>query len=115
MTNCVFICAAYDNAIQQTVRSRNRQCQVFILRKLPNLYKASENAFVCFLKAEERHQIAKEALAPIARVVAHHLTALSETENDPIYLSKASQILDILFHGEHEDAFIRLIRERISK
>ena len=70
---------------------------------------------MCFLKGEERHQIAKDARTPIAWVIAHHLTALTETENDPIYLSKASQILDILFSGEQEDAFIRLIRECISK
>ena len=83
-------------------------------RKLPNLYKARENALVYFLKGEERHQIAKEALIPIAWVIAHHLTALYETENDPAYLCKASQILDILFSGDKEDDFIKSIRERIS-
>ena len=83
-------------------------------RKLPNLYKARENALVYFLKGEERHKIAKEALVPIAWVIAHHLTALYETENDPAYLCKASQILDILFSGDKEDDFIKSIRERIS-
>ena len=83
-------------------------------RKLPNLYKARENALVYFLKGEERHKIAKEALTPIAWVIAHHLTALYETENDPAYLSKASQILDILFSEDKEDDFIKSIRERIS-
>lgn len=84
-------------------------------KKLPNLYKARENALVYFLEGEEKHKIAKEALTPLAWVIAHHLTALYETENNPAYLSKASQILDILFAGENEDDFIKSIRRRVSQ
>lgn len=84
-------------------------------QKLPNLYKARENALVYFLQGEEKHRAAKEALTPIAWVIAHHLTALWETENDERYLTKAEKILDILFSGESENSIIKSIREKISK
>ena len=82
-------------------------------KKLPNLYKARENALVCFLKGEEKNKVAKEALITLSWVIAHHLSALCETEDNPIYLRKASQILDILFEGETEDDFIEAIRQRL--
>ncbi len=91
---------AYDKALERA-------------RKLPNLYKARENALVYFLRGEEKRKAAREALTPIAWVVAHHMTALYETENDPTYLSKAEKILDILFAGETENDFIESIRGRI--
>lgn len=84
-------------------------------RKLPNLYKARENALVYFLQGEEKYKVAREALTPIAWVIAHHMTALYETENDPTYLTKAEKILDILFTSETENNFIKSIRERIRK
>ena len=84
-------------------------------RKLPNLYKARENALVCFLQGEEKYKVAREALTPIAWVIAHHMTALYETENDPTYLTKAEKILDILFASETENNFIKSIREQIRK
>lgn len=84
-------------------------------RKLPNLYKARENALIYFLQGEEKHKVAKEALTPIAWVIAHHMTALSETENDPTYLTKAEKILDILFASETENNIIQSIREKIRK
>lgn len=102
------ICFAYwkagehDKAIEQA-------------KKLPNLYKARENALVYFLTGEEKHQIAKEALSPLTWAIAHHLSALSETENNPEYLRKASQILDILFDGEKEDDFIKSVRKKVSQ
>ncbi len=65
-------------------------------KKLPNLYKARENALVYFLEGEERRRVAKEALVPLAWAVSLHLTALSETENDPTYLDKAKEIGEIL-------------------
>ena len=82
--------------------------------KLPNLYKARENALVCFLEGKEKNKVAKEALISLAWVIAHHLTALCETEDSPEYLRKASQILDILFEGETEDDFIKAIRQRLK-
>lgn len=69
-------------------------------RKLPNLYKARENALVYFLEGEEKRQAAREALVPLAWVVRHHLTALAETENDPAYLEKAAQIETLLLGEE---------------
>lgn len=83
-------------------------------KKLPNLYKSRENALVYFLEGEEKHQIAKEALTPLAWAVAHHLSALAETEAAPEYLDKAEQILDILFDGEESD-FIKSIRKDLRK
>ena len=83
-------------------------------KKLPNLYKARENALVYFLEGEEKHKAAKEALVPIAWVIVHHLSALFETENNPAYLDKASCILDILFDGENEDAFLISLREKLN-
>ena len=69
-------------------------------RKLPNLYKARENALVYFLEGEEKRQAAKEALVPLAWAVRHHLTALAQTENDPAYLEKAAQIEKLLLGEE---------------
>lgn len=92
----------YDKALQQA-------------KKLPNLYKAQENALVYFLQGEEKHKVAREALIPIAWIIAHHMTALYETENDPTYLTKAEKILDILFEAETENNFIRSIRGQIHE
>ena len=65
-------------------------------KKLPNLYKARENALVYLLTGEEKHKVAKQALEPLAWLVKHHLTALSETENKPECLKKAEEINSIL-------------------
>ncbi len=75
--------------------------------KLPNLYKARENALVYFLEGEEKRQVAKEALTPLAWVVTHQLNALAETENDPNYQERAKQILALLLECDQENAFIR--------
>lgn len=90
----------YDKALEQA-------------KKLPNLYKARENALVYFLKGEEKRKIAKEALTPLAWAISHHLTALYETENNPEYLNKASQIIDILFADREKDNFIKSIQNRL--
>lgn len=69
-------------------------------KKLPNLYKSRENALVYFLEGEEKRAVAKSALKPLAWDITHHLTALSETENNPLYLEKAKQITAILSECE---------------
>ncbi len=92
----------YDKALEQA-------------KKLPNLYKTRENALLYFLQGEEKHKVAKEALTPLAWTVAHHMTALCETENDPAYLKKAEEILDILFADETENSFVASIRGEIQK
>lgn len=89
----------YDKALEQA-------------KKLPNLYKTRENALVYFLRGDERHDTAKAALAPIAWSMSLHLSVLAETEEEPSYLEKAAQILDILFDGM-EDDFVRSIRKDI--
>lgn len=78
-------------------------------KKLPNLYKAKENALTFFLEGEERRAVAKDALTPLAWSLSHHLSVLAETENNPVYLEKANAILDILFDGDEND-FIKAIR-----
>ena len=65
-------------------------------KKLPNLYKSRENALVCFLEGEEKRAVAKEALKPLVWGITHHLTALSQTENNSECLEKAKQITAIL-------------------
>ena len=83
-------------------------------KKLPNLYKARENAPVYFLEDEEKHKVARQALKPLAWVIVHQLSALYEAEGDPAYRAKASKMLDVLFDGEPEDNVIRSIRKKIS-
>ena len=102
------ICFAYwkigecDKAIEQA-------------KKLPNLYKSRENALVCFLSGEQKREVAKEALKPLAWDIAHHLSALSETENNPVYLQKAAQVINLLFEDTDKDAFILGILEGINR
>ena len=84
-------------------------------QKLPNLYKARENALVYFLEGDEKHAVAKEALTPLAWVTVHILNALRDTENNPVYTEKASRILDILFEGEEQSEFVKNIRNNLSR
>ena len=76
-------------------------------KKLPNLYKARENALVYFLEGEEKRQVAREAITPLAWIVTHQLNALAQTENDPTYRKKAKQILTLLLECDQENAFIK--------
>ena len=82
-------------------------------KKLPNLYKARENALVYFLTGEEKRAVAKQALTPLAWCISHHLSALAETEHDPAYLQKARQIFDILF--EEKDPFLQKIYDSLQE
>lgn len=66
--------------------------------KLPNAYKSRENALVLILADEARkNAVAKAALEPLMWSLALHLKTLSETENNPAYNKKISQIRSILF------------------
>ena len=76
-------------------------------KKLPNLYKARENALVYFLEGEEKRQAAREALTPLAWAIVHHLSALAEPENDPAYRERAKQILALLLACDKENTFIK--------
>lgn len=101
------ICFAYEKAGEHEKALEQA-------RKLPNLYKARENALTILLDGEERHEIAKDALIPLAWSMALHLEALAETEKQPEYLHKISRILDLLFDGNEND-FIRSVRDRAEK
>lgn len=65
-------------------------------KKLSNFYKSRENALVYFLDGDEKNQIAKSSLEPLAWSITHQLTALYETENDEGYLEKAEKIKELL-------------------
>ncbi len=82
-------------------------------KKLPNLYKARENALTYFLEGDEKHKVSKEALTPIAWVIAHHLNVLSDTENNPGYREKALRILDLLADCDEENEYIKSLREEL--
>ena len=84
-------------------------------KKLPNLYKARENALSYLLQGEEKRKVSREALTPLAWCIAHHLTALSETENKPLYRENAVKIISILFDGSEKDEFIEKIQKNLSE
>ena len=66
--------------------------------KLPNAYKSKENALVLILADKAaKNAVAKAALEPLMSSLALHLKTLSETENNPAYNEKISQIRSILF------------------
>lgn len=94
---------------------KNSSDREVLHRYFPNLYKARENALVYFLDGEEKHKVAKEALAPLAWAISLHMTALYETENSPVYLRKAEKIIDMLLEDETETDFIKSIREKFRK
>lgn len=73
-------------------------------RKLPNLYKARENALVHFLEGEEKAAVSREALEPLTWAICLHLNVLGEIEKNAIYQEKAEKILAILSEEENNDA-----------
>lgn len=81
-------------------------------RKLPNLYKARENALVYFLKGDERQEVSKAALVSLAWSMAEHLSVLAEEE--PVYYERAERILDILSEGQGGDG-IKAIRKSLKE
>lgn len=83
--------------------------------KLPNLYKARENALIYFLEGKAKHDVAKEALIPLAQSLIKHLSVLAQTEDNPVYYEKAEQILNILFGGGEEDERAASLRESLKK
>ncbi|MCR5783092.1 MAG: helix-turn-helix domain-containing protein [Clostridia bacterium] len=68
-------------------------------KKLPNLFKARENALICFLEGEEKRMVAEKGLLPLAWTAVHLLNALADTKNDPAYRDRAARILEILAEG----------------
>ncbi|HBA49659.1 MAG TPA: hypothetical protein DCZ91_18050 [Lachnospiraceae bacterium] len=82
--------------------------------KLPNLYKARENALIHFLEGEEKREVAKNALVPLALSITQHLSVLAQTEENPVYYERAEQILNLLFDGEEDDT-IGLVRKELRE
>lgn len=83
------ICFAYWKAGQ-------REKALEQAKKLPNLYKARENALVHFLEGEEKAAVSRAALDPLAWAIRLHLNALAEAEKNPVYREKGERILAIL-------------------
>ena len=92
------ICFAY-------LKNGEREKALEQAKKLPNLYKGRENALVCILDGEEKRNTALSALTPLAWSVSLHLSALAKTTGEKSYLSKANQILKILYECNN-DPFI---------
>lgn len=92
------ICFAY-------LKNDEREKALEQARKLPNLYKGRENALICILDGEEKRKTAMEALTPLAWSISHHMIALTQTTNDKTYISKAKQILKIIY-GCNKDEYI---------
>lgn len=65
-------------------------------RKLPNLYKARENALAYLAKGEEKYEASREALEPLRWAVELHLKSLSEVSGNGFFSAKAKEICDIL-------------------
>lgn len=65
-------------------------------KKLPNLYKARENALVYFLDANERREVSRNALTPLSWAIGLHLNALAEWEGNDEFREQAKRIQKIL-------------------
>ena len=65
-------------------------------RKLPNLYKARENALVYFFTGEERAEVSRSALVPLRWAVNLHLEVLAEAEGKEEWKEKAKAICEML-------------------
>lgn len=64
--------------------------------KLPNLYKARENALVRLWGGEDKNRCARSALEALDVVLGLHLRALAETEENGEYLEKYEAVSRIL-------------------
>ena len=99
------ICFAYEKA-------GDRKKALEQAKKLPNLFKARENALSYFLDDEkERSENSKAALAALVWVIARHMRVLSEAEKNSAYLEKAKNIIDIL--SEEKDEHIQRIYDSL--
>ena len=65
-------------------------------RKLPNLYKARENALAYFLEGEEKAEVSRSALEPLKWAVRLHLNVLAEAEEKEEWSEKAERICAML-------------------
>ena len=88
---------------------------LFQAKKLPNLYKARENALSYFLTGEEKRENSLEALTPLAWCIARHMTALSVAENTSLYRENAVKIIELLFENREKDGFIEKMLSELSR
>lgn len=80
------ICFTYDKLGQ-----RNKAIEE--AKKLPNLYKARENALAAFLSGSEQREISKTALKALHWALDFHLGILATNENDRC---KVTELLSLL-------------------
>lgn len=81
------ICFTYD-------RLGEREKAIAQAKKLPNLYKARENALVYFLTGEEKRQVSASALAPLQWAIKVHLNNLAGS--DDLLRTKVGEIKTLL-------------------
>lgn len=78
-------------------------------KKVPNLYKARENALTFFLEGEEKSQVAREAIEPLVWSLEKHLTALADSEEDMQKAwEKLTPIFDLLYYGAEREELLRI-------
>ena len=75
-------------------------------KKLPNLYKARENALVYFLKGGERRDIARSALTPLMWALSVHMKALAEEEGKAKYMDVLKNMIESVMTVE-DNEYIR--------
>lgn len=77
-------------------------------KKLSNLYKARENALIFFLEGEEKRQVAREAMEPLAWALEKHLAALADSDEDmQAAWEKLTPIFDLLYDGAEREELLR--------
>lgn len=100
------ICFAY-------LKNGEREKALSQAKKLPNLYKGRENALVSILDGKEKRNVALGALTPLAWSISHHMNALAQTTGDESYLSKAKQILAILYDCNNDPFIGKLLNNKL--
>lgn len=86
------ICFAYD-------KIGDREKAIAQAKKLPNLYKARENALVHFVGGRERAEVSRAALEPLSWAIGLHLRVLAEEEGRDEWREKAERICSLLKEG----------------
>lgn len=65
-------------------------------KKIPNLYKARENALVYFLEGEEKAEVSRSAIEPLRWAISLHLNVLAKAEGREQWREKANRICEML-------------------
>ena len=88
--------AVMSNICHSYWKLGDREKAIEQAKKLPNLYKARENALVYFLEGDERAEVSRSALEPIKWAIRLHLSVLAEAEENRKWPEKAERIIRLL-------------------